>query len=210
MFKPLSCTLSVHSDRGTLSYKTRTKALRSGNHGPRARTPADRSRTSAGRTWASTSGNRTSRRPESSSQPGASLGTSGPRSGRGPEPPRAPVGAAADPRVRCRHVSHRRESSASSQPSCRIKWWWLRRALPEQGMGRPLTDWTGTNDNKVNPPVTEAARQLPRQALKTQRRAHGRWVMMISYWLEQQCMLLQWTEFVVRRFIMTSTRGCRG
>ena len=27
----------------TLSYKTRTKALRSGNHGPRIRTPADRS-----------------------------------------------------------------------------------------------------------------------------------------------------------------------
>jgi len=107
MFKPLSCTLSVHSDRGTLSYKTRTKALRSGNHGPRARTPADRSRTSAGRTWASTSGSRTSGRPESSSQPGASLGTSAPRSGRGPEPPRAPVGAAADPRVRRRHVSHR-------------------------------------------------------------------------------------------------------
>ena len=100
--------LSVHSDRGTLSYKTRTKALRSGNHGPRVRTPADRSRTSAGRTWASTSGSRTSRRPESSSQPGASLGTSAPHSGRGPEPPRAPVGAAADPRVRCRHVSHRR------------------------------------------------------------------------------------------------------
>ena len=32
-------SLSVHSDRGTLSYKTRTKALRSGSHGPRARTP---------------------------------------------------------------------------------------------------------------------------------------------------------------------------
>jgi len=100
--------LSVHSDWGTLSYKTRTKALRNGNHRPRARTPADRSRTSAGQTWASTSGSRTSRRPESSSQPGASLGTSASRSGRGPEPPRAHVGAAADPRVRCRHVSHRR------------------------------------------------------------------------------------------------------
>jgi len=34
--------------------------------------------------------------------------------------------------------------------------------------------------------------------------------MMTSYWLEQQCTLLQWTESVVRRFIMTSTRGCRG
>ena len=31
--------MSVHSDRSTISYKTRTKALRSGNHGPRARTP---------------------------------------------------------------------------------------------------------------------------------------------------------------------------
>ena len=30
-------------------------------------------------------------------------------------------------------------------------------------------------------PVTEAARQLRRQALKTQRRAHGRRVMMTSY-----------------------------
>jgi len=30
--------MSVHSDRSTLSYKTRTKALRSGNHGPRVRT----------------------------------------------------------------------------------------------------------------------------------------------------------------------------
>ena len=56
--------VSVHSDRGTLSYKTRTKTLRSGNNGPRARTPADRSRTSAGRTWASTSGSWTSSRPE--------------------------------------------------------------------------------------------------------------------------------------------------
>ena len=100
--------LSVHSDRGTLSYKTRTKALRSGNHGPRVQTPADRSRTSAGRTWASTSGNRTSKRPELSSQPGASLGTSAPCSGKGLEPPRAPVGAAADPCVWCHHVSHRR------------------------------------------------------------------------------------------------------
>ena len=27
-------SLSVHSDRSTLSYKIRTKALRSGNHGP--------------------------------------------------------------------------------------------------------------------------------------------------------------------------------
>jgi len=151
MFKPLSCTLSVHSDRGTLSYKTRTKALRSGNHGPRARTPADRSRTSAGRTWASTSGSRTSGRPESSSQPGASLGTSAPRSGRGPKPPRAPVGAAADPRVRLRHVSHRGEPSTGSQAACCIKCGWLRRALPDQGMGRLLADCTGVTRQHGKP-----------------------------------------------------------
>ena len=42
---------------------------------------------------------------------GADLRTSAPRSGKGPEPPRPPVGAAADPWVRCLHVSHRRESS---------------------------------------------------------------------------------------------------
>ena len=29
------------------------------------------------------------------------------------------------------------------QPSCRIKCWWLGRALPEQGIGYPLTGWTG-------------------------------------------------------------------
>ena len=97
--------LSVHSDRSTLSYKTRTKALRSGNHGPRVRTPADRSRTSAGRTWASTSGSQTSRRPESSSQPRDP--DPAPYLGRSPEPSQAPVGAAADPRVRRCHVSHR-------------------------------------------------------------------------------------------------------
>jgi len=129
---------------------------------------------------------------------------------RGPAPPRVPVGATADLRVRCRHVSHRRKPSAGSQPACRIKCGRRRRALSEQGMGRPLTGWTGTNDNTISPPDTEAARQLPRQALKTQRCAHGRQVMMTSYSLEQQCMLLQWTESVVRHFIMTSTCGCRG
>ena len=104
--------LSVHSDRGTLSYKTRTKALRSGNHGPRVRTPADRSRTSAGRTWASTSGSRTSRRPESSSQPRDP--DKAPYLGRSPETSQAPVGAAADPRVRRRHVSHRADLRTSA------------------------------------------------------------------------------------------------
>ena len=92
----------------------------------------------------------------------------------GPAPPRVPVGATADLRVRCRHVSHRRKPSAGSQPACRIKCGWRRHALSEQGMGRPLTGWTGTNDNTVSPPVTEAARQLPRQALKTQCRTHER------------------------------------
>ena len=29
------------------------------------------------------------------------------------------------------------------QPSCCIKCWWLGRALPEQGIGYPLTGWTG-------------------------------------------------------------------
>jgi len=38
-------------------------------------------------------------------------------------------GASAEPRVQCRHVSHRRESFAVSQPACRIKRGWLRRAL---------------------------------------------------------------------------------
>ena len=77
----LPSTLLVHSDSGTLSYKTRTKALKSGDHGPRVRTPADRSRTSAGRTWASTSGSRTSSRPEPSE----------PAEGPGPCPIRAGV-----------------------------------------------------------------------------------------------------------------------
>ena len=104
--------VSVHLDRSTLSYKTRTKALRSGNHGPRARTPADRSRTSADRTWASTSGSRTSRRPESSSQPRDP--DPAPYLGRSPEPSQAPVGAAADPRVRRRHVSHRADLRTSA------------------------------------------------------------------------------------------------
>ena len=104
--------LSVHSDRSTLSYKTRTKALRSGNHGPRVRTPADRSRTSAGRTWASTSGSRTSRRPESSSQPRDP--DPAPYLGRSPEPSQAPVGAAVDSRVWRRHVSHRADLRTSA------------------------------------------------------------------------------------------------
>ena len=43
---------------------------------------------------------------------GADLRTSAPCSGRGPEPPRPPLGVAADPWVRCRHMSHKRESSA--------------------------------------------------------------------------------------------------
>ena len=104
--------VSVYPDRSTLSYKARTKALRSGNHGPRVRTPADRSRTSAGRTWASTSGSRTSRRPESSSQPRDP--DPAPYLGRSPEPSQAPVGAAADPRVRRRHVSHRADLRTSA------------------------------------------------------------------------------------------------
>jgi len=82
-----------------------TKALRSGNHGPRVRTPA-------GRTWASSSESRTSRRPESSSQPRDP--DPAPYLGRSPEPSQAPVGAAADPRVRCRHVSHRADLRTSA------------------------------------------------------------------------------------------------
>ena len=62
------------------------------------------------------------------------------RSGGGPELPRAPVGAAAEPRVRFRQVSHRGEPSAGSQAACCIKCGWLRRALPDQGMGRLLAD----------------------------------------------------------------------
>ena len=56
----------------------------------------------------------------------------------------------------------------------RIKCEWLRRALLPLGTGQLLSVHTGSPD-------TEAARQLPRQALKTQRRAHGRRVMMTSY-----------------------------
>jgi len=153
MFKPLSCTLSVHSDRGTLSYKTRTKALRSGNHGPRARTPADRSRTSAGRTWASTSGSRTSGRPEYSSQPGASLGTSAPRSGRGPEPPRAPVGAAADPRVRCRHVSHRRGPPLPARAGVRSRHVSLWARLPTPGSGAATCPTGASLPPQASPPA---------------------------------------------------------
>ena len=140
--------LSVHLDRGTLSYKTRTKALRSGNHGPRARTPqtgpeppragpgslqveagppgglshqASHAQAS-GPPLPTRAGVRSRHVPLWARPPtpgsgaatcptGADLRTSAPRSGRGPEPPRTPVGAAADPWVRCRHVSHRRESS---------------------------------------------------------------------------------------------------
>jgi len=79
-----------------------------------------------------------------------------PHSCRGPEPPRAIVGASASPMVRHRHVSHGRESSAGSQPTCRIKCGRLRRALPEQSIGRPPTRWTDANDNTVSPLVTEA------------------------------------------------------
>ena len=104
--------MSLHSDRSTLSYKTRTKALSSGNHGPWVRTPVDRSRTSTGRTWASTSGSQTFRRPESSSQPRDP--DPAPYLGRSPEPSQAPVGAAADPRVRRRHVSHRADLRTSA------------------------------------------------------------------------------------------------
>jgi len=191
--------LRVRSPRGGRSgAATCPPGLSAQGRLPRAWTPADRSRTPVGWSWNPTCGSRTSRRPEPSSQSGRSDPV--PRSGRGPEPPRVPqvrasapcsdrgpesprvpVGAAADLRVRCRHVSHRRKPSGGSQPACRIKCWRRRRALSEQGMGHPLTGWTGTNDNTVSPPVTEAARQLPRQALKTQHRAHGQRVMMISY-----------------------------
>jgi len=71
--------------------------------------------------------------------------------GRGPELPRAPVGAAADPRVRLRHVSHRGEPSAGSQAACCIKCGWLRRALPDQGMGRLLADCTGVTRQHGKP-----------------------------------------------------------
>jgi len=54
-----------------------------------------------------TCGSRTSSRPEPSSQPRGP--DPAPYSGRGSELPRAPVGAATDPRVWCRHMSHRRE-----------------------------------------------------------------------------------------------------
>ena len=74
--------------------------------------PADRSRTSAGRTWASTSGSRTSRRPESLNQPRDP--DPAPYLGRSPEPSQAPVGMAADPRVRRRHVSHRADLRTSA------------------------------------------------------------------------------------------------
>ena len=50
----------------------------------------------------------------------------------------------------------------------RIKYEQLRRALLPLGTGQLLS-------------VHTADRQLPRQALKTQRRAHGRRVMMTSY-----------------------------
>ena len=90
------------------------------------------------------------------------------RSGGGPELPRAPVGAAADPRVRLRHVSHRGELSAGSQAACRIKCGWLRRVLPDQGMGRLLADCTGVTRQHGNPAgyrggsrVTEACGQIP-------------------------------------------------
>ena len=57
----------------------------------------------------------------------------------------------------------------------RIKCEWLRRALLPLGMGAAfVSPHCGSS-------VTEAARQLPRQALKTQRRAHGQRVMMASY-----------------------------
>ena len=90
------------------------------------------------------------------------------RSGGGPELPQAPVGAAADPRVRLRHVSHRGEPSAGSQAACRIKCGWLRRALPDQGMGRLLVDCTGVIRQHGNlagyrggSRVTEACGQIP-------------------------------------------------
>ena len=113
--------VSVHSDRGTLFYKTRTEALRNGDYGPRVRTPADRSRTSAGRTWASTCGSRTSSRPEPSEpaegpEPctlfgqGSGALTSPCGRGRrpqGPAPPRVPQGRPPLPAragVRSHHV----------------------------------------------------------------------------------------------------------
>ena len=117
----LPSTLLVHSDSGTLSYKTRTKAPRSGDHGPRVRTPAERSQTSAGWTWASTSGSRTSSRPEPSEpaegpgpctlfgQGSGALTSSYGRGCRpqGPAPPRVPQSRPPLPAragVRSRHV----------------------------------------------------------------------------------------------------------
>ena len=73
------------------------------------------------------------------------------RSGGGPELPRAPVGTTADPRVRLRHVSHSGEPSAGSQAACCIKCGWLRRALPDQGMGRLLADCTGVTRQHGKP-----------------------------------------------------------
>ena len=46
------------------------------------------------------------------------------------------------------------------QPTCRFKCGWMRRALPEQGMGRPLTGWTSVNDNTVSSLVTEAGSKV--------------------------------------------------
>ena len=103
----------------------------------------------------------------------------------GPGPPRAYL----DPRELSAQLTAREGSGAATchadagaganlpleAPSPdRIKCEWLRRALLPLGTGQLLSVHCGS-------PVTEAARQLPGQALKTQRRAYGQRVMMTSY-----------------------------
>ena len=105
---------------------------------------------------------------------------------RGPGPPQVGPGsprAYPDPRELSAQLAAREGSGAATchtnagagaslpleAPSpTRIKCEWLRRDVLPLGTGQLLS-------------VNAVDRQLPRQALKTQRRAHGRQVMMTSY-----------------------------
>jgi hypothetical protein len=72
--------------------------------------------------------------------------------GGGPVPPRAPEEAAAKPAPpRVRWIPAFCEKSAQLPHKCR----WLGCAHPRQGIGCPLTCWTGMRVTMVSPPVTE-------------------------------------------------------